>query len=339
MILHGNATSALYRLAAADADAMIVDPPYAAKVHSSAISAGTGGAGVRKRDLGFGHLTPALMQRIAEYAAQVRRWSVVFTDVESVHLWIAAMQAQGVEYVRTVPWVRWSQPQMSGDRPPTGWEAICIFHAPRKNQGGGKMHWNGPGNRVAYRSEDLHTSDDLDRKVRAYMAATDSAQTVEAWAEIERIVESGVEPLARTAYEAKSLRGRDKYSCEKPLDLMLALVSDYSDPGECIFDPCSGMGTTALAARLLGREAFGLERVRDVASAAARRVSRFDTFVDISNVLSERDEERACRWALETRAEAEATPTPKAANGSDVKTWERAQRRLADVERLVSYGQ
>jgi hypothetical protein len=306
MILHGNATSALYRLAAADADAMIVDPPYAAKVHSSAISAGTGGTGVRKRDLGFGCLTPELMLRIAEYAAQVRRWSVVFTDVESVHLWIAVMQAQGVEYVRTVPWVRWSQPQMSGDRPPTGCECICIFHAPRENQGGGKMHWNGPGNRIAYRSEDLDA-----------------------------------EPLARAEYPAKSLRGKDKYSCEKPLDLMLALVSDYSDPRETVFDPCSGMGTTALAAQLLGRSAFGLERVAHVARAARERVTltvqaEIDAELD---ALSSRDEERACRWVIETRAEAEAVPAPKAANGSDVKTWERAQRRLADVERLVSYGE
>jgi hypothetical protein len=336
MILHGNAVAPLYRFAAADADAMIVDPPYAPKVHSKAVSAGTGGAGVRKRDLGFGCLTPELMLRIAEYAAQVRRWSVVFTDVESVHLWIAAMQTQGVEYVRTVPWVRWSQPQMSGDRPPTGWEAICIFHAPRKNQGGGKMRWNGPGNRVAYRSEDLDTSDELDRKVRAYMAACDDRQTVEAWAEIERIVESGVEPLARAEYTAKSLRGRDKYSCEKPLDLMLALVSDYSDPGETVFDPCSGMGTTALAAQLLGREAFGLERVGDVAAMADARV--LGSISKRVLFLSERDEERACRWVIETREEAERVPAPKAANGSDVKTWERAQRRLADVERLVSYG-
>lgn len=303
MILHANATSPLYRFAAVGADVQLVDPPYSPKVHTKAISAGTGGAGVRKRDLGFGHLTPALMTRIAEYAAQVRRWSVVFTDVESVHLWIAAMQLQGVEYVRTIPWVRWSQPQMSGDRPPTGCECIVLFHAPRANQGGGKMHWNGPGNRVAYRSED-----DVD--------------------------------VARAEYLAKSLRGKDKYSCEKPLDLMLALVSDYSDPGETVFDPCAGSGTTLLAAELLGREATGLECRAEVAAAAeARLATALATVVAPPEAgLSERDEERACRWILETREEASAVPAPKAANGSDLKTWERAQRRLADVERLIEYG-
>lgn len=302
MILHANALHALCAHAAVDADCMIVDPPYAPKVHAKAVSAGTGGAGVRKRDLGFGHLTPALMLRIAEYSAQVRRWSVVFTDVESVSTWIAAMRSQGTEYVRTVPWVRWSQPQMSGDRPPTGAEMICIFHRSGGVTRSGepkpiRKRWNGPGNRVAYRSED-------------------------------------VEPIARAAYEAKSLRGKDKYSCEKPLDLMLALVSDYSDPGETVFDPCAGAGTTALAARLLGREASGFEREAGVASAAQARLGT----IGARTGLTDRDEERACRWIVETRAEARAVPAPKAADGSDVKTYERAQRRLADAERLVRYG-
>lgn len=288
-VAHADALNQICRYAARDADVQIVDPPYAPKVHKKAVSAGTGGAGVRKRDLGFGHLTPDLMTRIAVYASEVRRWSVVFTDIESVHLWIAAMALQGVEYVRTVPWVRWSQPQMSGDRPPTGAEAICIFHAPRRNQGGGKMRWNGPGNRIAYRSEDQA-------------------------------------PLARAEYLAKSLRGRDKYSCEKPLDLMLALVSDYSDPGDLVFDPCAGVGTTGLAARLLGREAVCLERSADPYAIAALRTIR---------PLSTRDAERAERWVSETFDEASATPEPKAKNGSDVKTYERAQRRIADCDAVL----
>lgn len=303
MIIQGNVCSPLYAHAACDADVMISDPPYSAKVHAKATSAGTGGRGVTKRDLGFGHLTPELQTRIAEYAAQVKRWSIVFTDIEGVHSWIEAMQSHGVEYVRTIPWVRWSQPQLSGDRPCSGAEMICVFHAPRANQGGGKLRWNGPGGRIAYRSEDLSET---------------------------------AEPIARAEYLAKSLRGRDKYSCEKPLDLMLALVSDYSEPGELVFDGTCGMGTTLLAAALLGRETFGLERVAGVASAADGRMR--SALVGGDAHLTERDEERACRWILETREEASAVPAPKAANGSDVKTWERAQRRLGDVERLIKYG-
>ncbi len=316
MILAGNCTHALYRYAADDCDIQIVDPPYAPKVHAKAVSAGTGGRGVRKRDLGFGHLTPELMMRIAWYASRVRRWTVVFTDRESAHVWRAAMGLAGVEYVRTVPWVRWSQPQQSGDRPPTGAEDILIFHRARVGKRNGKIYsiqkrWNGPGNRVSYMSELIDTD----------------GTSIGEW-------QSG--PVARDTYDAKSLRGKDKYSCEKPLDLMLSLVSDYSDPGDRILDSTAGFGTTCLAASLLGRHEFGLEALPDVAAAADERLACAGRR---GAGLSERDEERAVRWALETRAEAERVPYPKAANGSDVKTWERAQRRLADVERIVKYGQ
>lgn len=279
---------------AADADVMIVDPPYSPRVHRKATSMGSNGRGGRKRDLGFNHISPELMLHIARMAAQVRRWSCIFSDVESVGVWRAALEGFGCEYVRpvytgeivecggTVPWLRWSQPQLSGDRPCTGAEMIIVAHAPRANQGGGKMHWNGPG--------------------------------------------------SRTEYRAKSLRGADKYSCEKPLDLMLALVSDFSDPGETVLDPCAGMGTTCVAAALLGRNSLGLERKAQIARWADTRVQ--DTALGQASCKRERDAERVARWIEETRAEAEATPAPKAANGSDVKTWERAQRRLADVARV-----
>lgn len=283
-VVHANAL-ALPLAFAADADVQIVDPPYSPHVHKNAASMGSGGRGGVKRDLGFDHCSPALMLRIAAIAASVRRWSCIFTDVESVSAWRAALVGFGCEYVRAVPWVRWSQPQLSGDRPPTGCEMIVIAHAPRarirETTGAGKMWWNGPGNRVSY--------------------------------------------------TAKSLRGADKYSCEKPLDLMLALVSDFSDPGETIIDPCAGMGTTCVAAALLGRSSVGLERKAAIAVEANARVDLAAR--SLWHVLG-RDVERAQRWIEETRVEAQATPAPKAANGSDVKTWERAQRRLADVARV-----
>jgi site-specific DNA-methyltransferase (adenine-specific) len=45
----------------------------------------------------------------------------------------------------------------------------------------------------------------------------------------------------------------------KPLDLMLALVADFTDPGETILDPFCGSGTTGLAALRLGRRFAGCE--------------------------------------------------------------------------------
>lgn len=126
------------------ADCLIIDPPYAEHVHANATSAGTDGRGVRKRDLGFSSATPALMRTVAGWTAQVRRWSVIWTDLESTHLWRQACTAAGAEYIRTIPWVRWSQPQMSGDRPPTGAEALLIFHRAERGEPV-KKRWNGPG--------------------------------------------------------------------------------------------------------------------------------------------------------------------------------------------------
>lgn len=45
----------------------------------------------------------------------------------------------------------------------------------------------------------------------------------------------------------------------KPLDLMRALVRDYSRPGDLICDPCAGYATTGIAALSMGRRFIGAE--------------------------------------------------------------------------------
>ena len=59
-------------------------------------------------------------------AARVRRWSIIYTDIESVADWKRELELAGATYIRTLPWVRWSMPQLSGDRPPQGFE--CLAH-------------------------------------------------------------------------------------------------------------------------------------------------------------------------------------------------------------------
>lgn len=253
-------------------DAQITDFPYSPHVHENAASVGVvgGGMGAHARDLGFGALTPELRAQGAIAAACVKRWSVVFSDWQGGNAWDADASCAGAECIRWVPWIRWSQPQLSGDRPCTGSEAVLLYHAP------GRKRWNGPG--------------------------------------------------SLTHYERRCLRGRDKHPTEKPIDLLLDLVSAFSDPGEMVVDLCAGAGTTALACRLLGRGCYGWEiDARWAATAAARVLAP----------LTDRDRGRAEEWCVSVTAEAEAVPAPKAADGSDVKTWERAQRRLADVSRVV----
>jgi site-specific DNA-methyltransferase (adenine-specific) len=236
--------------------------------------------GVAENDLGFEPLTPEFRAWLAIIAASVKRWTAIFTDFEGAHDWIADLEGVGAEYIRPMQWIRWSEPQLSGDRPPTGAETIIIAHRQHVGPRGGlrplAKHWNGPG--------------------------------------------------SRTHYSRRCMRGKDKHKTQKPIDLMLDLVSDYSDPGELVLDPVCGRGTTAQACRMLGRDCVAIERDSIEARRAASRVE---------GPIEARDIERAKEWCATTFEEASNVPTPSAADGSDVKTWERAQRRIADVERVL----
>src|SRR5699024_9309322 len=120
-------------------DVTITDPPYSEHTHKSVRSAkmhtndrgGRYGADVRRNvDLGFEHLSPELRATVStELARLTKRWALVFSDVESDHLWRSDLESAGLDYVRTGAWVKvGSTPQFSGDRPATGFEAITIVH-------------------------------------------------------------------------------------------------------------------------------------------------------------------------------------------------------------------
>src|SRR5882724_11341869 len=48
-------------------------------------------------------------------------------------------------------------------------------------------------------------------------------------------------------------KGERLHPNEKPVDLFAYLIRTYTQPGELVFDPCCGSGTTAVAARREGR--------------------------------------------------------------------------------------
>lgn len=60
----------------------------------------------------------------------------------------------------------------------------------------------------------------------------------------------------------------------KSMELMTAIVRDYSDPGDLIFDPFAGSGTTLVAARALHRRAIGCECRFGAFSVAEHRLSK-----------------------------------------------------------------
>lgn len=78
------------------------------------------------------------------------------------------------------------------------------------------------------------------------------------------------------AYIAK--RGSGGHIGGKPLDLMRAIVRDYSRPGDLVCDPCAGFATTGIAAEGLGRRFIGAEIDPETyAKAMARRSAGVQT--------------------------------------------------------------
>jgi hypothetical protein len=60
----------------------------------------------------------------------------------------------------------------------------------------------------------------------------------------------------------------------KPVWLMQALVSAYSEPGDLVVDPYAGSGTTLVAAAQMGRRALGAEMDAGRFDLATRRLRR-----------------------------------------------------------------
>ncbi len=314
--------------------ALIVDPPYSEHVHANITSAGTRGEGSRgwhRQDLTFGAVTPDLRAHIAAFAARVQGWAVIYSDHESSHLWREACALAKAEYVRsvlvedepdgysgTLPWERWSQPQKSGDRPTQGFEVLSLFW--------GRAHsrkaWNGPGSLTCLRHKCLRGAD-KHRTEKPLDQALDLVSWFSngpglPWGAHTRIVRDDAGTVPDTeAVPAAVVAGREMTA--QPAQSARLPVLDL----------CLGSGTTAVACALLGRDCVGFEldpEGEGMAEHADRRAQ-----AALAGELSDRDRERAERWVMATLEEAGAAPFPKAADGSDVKTWERAQRRLADA--------
>ena len=65
---------------------------------------------------------------------------------------------------------------------------------------------------------------------------------------------------------------RKVHPTEKPLKLMERLITASSNPGDTVFDPCMGSGTTGAAAVALGRNFVGCEINPEYLSVAQERI-------------------------------------------------------------------
>jgi site-specific DNA-methyltransferase (adenine-specific) len=137
-----------------ECDVIITDPPYSEHTHTRSWGSNFLTKGMKRadiniyhRELGFEHLTLETMRAVArETARACRRWSIFFCDFYVHHLWVAELEAAGLEYVRTLVWDKVDgAPQFTGDRPAAGAELAVLAHRP------GRKRWNGGGRRNVFR--------------------------------------------------------------------------------------------------------------------------------------------------------------------------------------------
>ncbi len=207
-------------LGAGAVDHVIGDPPYDEQTHAGARTMKDRGEATT---IDFAPLPP-LDAFLPALVGCARRWSILFCTGAMLGDYKCAaggVRDDGGTWIREGIWRRTNgTPQITGDRPAVGCEAIAIMHAPggrmRWNRGGGDAFWMGP--------------------------------------------------------RAESRKGR--HPTKKPEWLMEALVRDFTDPGDLVFDPTMGEGTTGEACLKLGRRFIGCEIDPRYFAMAQERLAR-----------------------------------------------------------------
>lgn len=119
-------------------DMILTDPPYGEQTHKGAIKN-------KENDLqiDFASISEATMLELtAEFLRLSRTWVVFTCEWRFINPIEKAFPA---EFVRFGIWTKpVYTPQISGDRPAMGWEAVCIMH-PK-----GMKRWNGGGKSAVY---------------------------------------------------------------------------------------------------------------------------------------------------------------------------------------------
>jgi len=95
-------------------------------------------------------------------------------------------------------------------------------------------------------------------------------------AEKSRLVTIDGEPKKRSKafYVGKvSTKEYVGHPTQKPVGLLSYIIENRTDPGDTVFDPFNGSGSTTLAAKLLGRQWIGAELATEYHDMATRRMT------------------------------------------------------------------
>lgn len=72
--------------------------------------------------------------------------------------------------------------------------------------------------------------------------------------------------------------GTNLHPSQKPTQLLKILIEYSTDPGQLVFDPYAGSGSTVVAAQESGRDGLGIERDAQYADTAKTRLSQSGLF-------------------------------------------------------------
>lgn len=96
--------------------------------------------------------------------------------------------------------------------------------------------------------------------------------------------------------ERAKINGEKAHSTQKPLALLRRIINATSKPGDIILDPFLGSGTTAVAAKELGRRYVGIERDATYVKVAKKRLD--ETVLLDETLVSSRLEAKVPRIAF-----------------------------------------
>ncbi|MDQ3798232.1 MAG: site-specific DNA-methyltransferase [Acidobacteriota bacterium] len=75
-------------------------------------------------------------------------------------------------------------------------------------------------------------------------------------------------------HRVKHNKYRDEHPCQLPIHLLERIILMSTDEGDIVLDPFSGTGTTAIAAKRLGRNFIGFEKDKLYAEISENKLSQ-----------------------------------------------------------------
>lgn len=139
-LYHGDCREVLASLDDKSVDAVITDPPYTNRTHSNARTPDSAGV------TAFASITDTDLENLVSEMGRISRGWVISTLDYHHAVAFDAVPPSGLKVQRIGVWVKTNPtPQLTGDRPAQGWEAIAYMH-----RADTRSRWNGGGSHGNY---------------------------------------------------------------------------------------------------------------------------------------------------------------------------------------------